>query len=97
MDGVSLIAISGPASGRERPPVADHSIMVRVNDVDQHYDLVKASGTRILTSPTNYPYGERQYTLQDPGGHVWTFSQSIVDVDPQDWGGTLYDGGEVDS
>jgi len=25
----------------------------------------------------------------DPGGHRWTFSQSIADVDPADWGGTL--------
>jgi hypothetical protein len=23
------------------------------------------------------------------GGHVWTFSQSIADVDPASWGGVL--------
>jgi uncharacterized glyoxalase superfamily protein PhnB len=39
----------------------------------------------------NHPYGERQYTAEDPGGHRWTFSESIADVDPADWGGTLID------
>jgi hypothetical protein len=33
-------------------------------------------------------YGERQYTCEDPGGHRWTFSQSIADLEPEEWGGT---------
>ena len=37
--------------------------------------------------PTDFPYGERQYSVEDPGGHRWTFSQSIADVDPRTWGG----------
>lgn len=44
---------------------------------------------RILRPPTDYPYGERQYTAADPAGHVWTFSQTLADVDPASWGGTL--------
>ena len=31
--------------------------------------------------------GERQYTAVDLGGHVWTFSQSIADVAPEERGG----------
>jgi hypothetical protein len=27
----------------------------------------------------------------DPVGRHWTFSQSIADVDPQTWGGELFD------
>jgi hypothetical protein len=27
----------------------------------------------------NMPFGERQYTAQDLGGHRWTFSQSIAE------------------
>jgi hypothetical protein len=27
--------------------------------------------------------------VQDPGGHIWTFSQTIADVDPAAWGGVL--------
>jgi uncharacterized glyoxalase superfamily protein PhnB len=61
--------------------------MVRVEDVDRHHERARAHGARILRSPTDYPFGERQYTASDPGGHVWTFTQSIADVDPSDWGG----------
>ena len=64
-----------------------HSIMVRVADVDSHHEHVKRSGARIIKPPTDYPYGERQYTAEDLGGHLWTFSQSIEDVDPKSWGG----------
>jgi len=41
-----------------------------------------------LAPPTDYPYGERQYSAEDLGGHRWTFSQSIADVDPASWGAT---------
>jgi uncharacterized glyoxalase superfamily protein PhnB len=67
----------------------DHAVMVRVADVDGHYERAKAAGGRILSPPTDYPYGERQYTVDDLGGHRWTFSQTIADVDPSEWGGTL--------
>jgi uncharacterized glyoxalase superfamily protein PhnB len=68
---------------------AGSSVLVRVEDVDRHHDRAVKQGARILRPPTDYPYGERQYTAQDPGGHVWTFSQTIADVDPASWGGTL--------
>jgi uncharacterized glyoxalase superfamily protein PhnB len=64
-----------------------HSVLVRVEDVHAHHDRAKAHGAEIIRSPQEYPYGERQYSAQDPGGHVWTFTQSIADVDPGDWGG----------
>ena len=35
------------------------------------------------------PFRERQYTVEDPGGHQWTFSQSIADVAPEDRGATV--------
>ena len=66
-----------------------HSVMVRVDDLDAHHARAVAHGAKILRPPTDYPYGERQYTAQDLGGHVWTFSQSIADVDPASWGGVL--------
>jgi uncharacterized glyoxalase superfamily protein PhnB len=64
-------------------------VLVRVRDADEHYERAKESGARILHPPTDYPYGERQYVAEDLGGHVWTFSQSLADVDPASWGGTL--------
>lgn len=68
-----------------------HSVLVGVDDVDTHRARAAAAGARILGPPTDYPYGERQYSAQDLGGHHWRFSQSIADVDPAEWGGTLLD------
>ena len=68
-----------------------HSVLVRVEDADRHREQAERAGARVLSPPTDYPYGERQYTAEDPGGHRWTFSQSIADVDPASWGGTAVD------
>ena len=65
------------------------SVLVRVEDADSHHARAAEHGARIVHPPTDYPYGERQYTAEDIGGHRWTFSQSIADVDPASWGGTL--------
>ena len=70
-------------------PAATFGLMVRVVDVDAHYHFVQERGARILQPPENYPFGERQYTVEDTGGYRWTFSQSIVDTDPAEWGGEL--------
>ena len=67
------------------------SVMVRVDDIDRHYETVKESGAQVIGVPTDYPYGERQYTVEDPGGHRWTFSQTIADIDPKIWGGILFE------
>jgi uncharacterized glyoxalase superfamily protein PhnB len=68
---------------------AGSSVLVRVEDVDRHHDRAVEHGAVILRPPTDYPFGERQYTARDPGGHAWTFSQTIADIDPASWGGTL--------
>jgi uncharacterized glyoxalase superfamily protein PhnB len=68
-----------------------HSVHVRVDDADGHHERALSSGARILQPPTDFPYGERQYTAEDLGGHQWTFSQSIADVDPASWGGRAVD------
>lgn len=66
-----------------------HSVLVRVEDVDAHHAKALAAGIRIIRPPQSYPFGERQYTAEDFEGHVWTFSQTITDVDPASWGGIL--------
>ena len=69
--------------------LTDLDLTMRVADADRHHEQAKRSGAKILQPPTDHPYGERQYSAEDLGGHVWTFSQSIADVDPASWGGTL--------
>jgi len=62
---------------------------VHVDNVDQHFAKAKAEGATILKEPQDMPFGVRQYTAKDIGGHWWTFSQSIKDVDPAEWGATV--------
>ena len=86
-DGAMVVTeLRGDAS-----PEADratHSMLVRVDDANAHRDQAAAAGAKILDEPTDYPYGERQYNAEDLGGHRWTVSESIADVDPTTWGGT---------
>jgi uncharacterized glyoxalase superfamily protein PhnB len=85
--GDGAVVVSEKGAGDE-PCDHAHSVLVRVSDVNAHYQRAQSQRARILRPPADYPYGERQYTVEDFAGHRWTFSQSIADVDPTDWGGT---------
>ncbi len=67
---------------------AGHSVTIRVEDADAHCKRAKDAGARITQEPVTQMYGERQYNVEDFAGHSWTFSQSVADVDPREWGGT---------
>lgn len=72
-----------------RPGEVTHSVMVRVDDVLAHCERARLHGAPILMEPTDFEYGERQYTTEDPAGHRWTFSETLADVAPEEWGGEL--------
>ena len=74
------------------PGGASHSVMVRVEDADAHCERARAAGATILKEPTDFEYGERQYTAQDPFGHRWTFTETLRDVAPEEWGGITRNG-----
>jgi uncharacterized glyoxalase superfamily protein PhnB len=61
--------------------------MVRVENARAHCERAREHGARILMEPTDFECGERQYSAADPGGHHWTFSETIADAAPEDWGG----------
>lgn len=83
-DGCVVLVGRDPSEG-----ACHHSVMVRVEEVDLHHERALAFGARVLSPPKDHAYGERQYIVEDFAGHVWTFSQSIADVNPEDWGGTV--------
>jgi uncharacterized glyoxalase superfamily protein PhnB len=84
-DGAIVIAGGAPAGETH----SRDSIMIRVADARAHCARARANGATIAMEPTDFPYGERQYTAVDAFGRSWTFSESIADVDPRDWGGDL--------
>ncbi len=90
-DGAVIV---GDVRYDRRPPRAGevtHSVMVRVEDAEAHCARARAHGARILMEPRDFEYGERQYTAEDPAGHQWTFSETLADVAPEEWGGTSVD------
>jgi uncharacterized glyoxalase superfamily protein PhnB len=70
-----------------RPGESTHSVLVRVVDARAHCAHARTNGARILAEPTDFEFGERQYTAEDLAGHQWTFSETLVDVAPEEWGG----------
>ena len=83
--GAVIVRAGTPAS----EACSAHSIMARVESVDEHYATAVAAGAKASGPPTTHPYGERQYGAQDLAGHWWVFSESVQDVHPSEWGGEL--------
>jgi uncharacterized glyoxalase superfamily protein PhnB len=92
-DGAVIV---GDVREQRRPPRAGevtHSVLVRVTDAEQHCRRAHEQGARIVSAVEDYPFGERQYTAEDLAGHQWTFSQTLADVAPEEWGGVSVHGG----
>ena len=70
-----------------RPGEETHSVVVRVDDARAHCEHAREHGATIRMEPTDFEYGERQYEAEDPFGHRWTFSETLRDVAPEEWGG----------
>jgi len=86
-DGALIIADVRGDRRSPRPGEVVNSVMVRVDDARAHCERARAHGARILMEPTDFEYGERQYKSEDPAGHQWTFSETLADVAPEEWGG----------
>lgn len=57
--------------GQGDPP--SRGIYVAVDDADAHYAQAKAGGAEITREIEDTPYGSREYSARDLGGHVWSF------------------------
>lgn len=89
--GDGAVIVTGPCAAIDPNANKTHSVMVRVEDVDAHFERARAHGAAVFGRPETYPYGERQYVAADLAGHRWTFSQTVADADPAAWGGALVD------
>lgn len=84
MFGNSAIVVVKQAKDLE---IHNSAMLVRVDDVMDHFKHVRDKGATVLRAPQVFPYGEMQYTVEDPNGTVWTFSESVRDLLPEEWGG----------
>lgn len=92
-DGAVIVGEVQPHRALPTAGGSSQSVMVRVEDVNAHCERARAAGATILREPTDFPYGERQYNARDFAGHEWTFTQTLRDVSPEEWGGISKNGG----
>jgi uncharacterized glyoxalase superfamily protein PhnB len=86
-DGALIVA---DASGQQVAPSAGsvtHLIKVRVPDVDAAFTRARDAGARVVDEPASHEYGERSCMLEDLAGHRWELTQTVRDVEPEEWGG----------
>ncbi len=67
--------------------VVTQLIKIRVPDVDAAFERACDHGARVLEEPTTHMYGERSCVVEDPAGHRWELTQTVRDVEPEEWGG----------
>lgn len=50
---------------------------IMVDDVDAHYEASVERGADIRYAPVDQPYGYREYSAVDIGGHMWSFMKPL--------------------
>ena len=88
-DGAIMLGRQGGPYRAPRRGEIPQYVHVTVTDVDTHFERARNHGAHIVNPPHDMPFGERQYTAEDPEGHLWAFSQHIADVPPERWGAKL--------
>jgi uncharacterized glyoxalase superfamily protein PhnB len=87
-DGAIVVADVG---NRRVAPAGEgetHLMKVRVADVDAAFARAREHGARVVEELTTHMYGERSGVIEDPGGHRWELTQTVRDVEPEEWGGS---------
>lgn len=86
-DGALIVA---DVRGQQVAPsagIVTHVIKVRVPDVDAAFIRARDAGALVMDEPTSHEYGERSCTLEDLAGHRWELTETLRDVEPEEWGG----------
>jgi uncharacterized glyoxalase superfamily protein PhnB len=67
--------------------VVTQVIKIRVPDVDAAFERARDAGAKVLEEPHTWEYGERSGVVEDLAGHRWELTQTVRDVEPEEWGG----------
>ena len=88
VDGAVVVADVGSDRVAPDGSGATHLIKVRVPDVDAAFARARDHGAGVVEDLRTFEYGERSGVLEDIGGHRWELTQTVRDVEPEEWGGT---------
>ncbi len=93
--GQSLVMIGMEWSERHRSArsmggVNTQTVHVQLaSDLDAHCEPARKAGAMILQEPETQFYGDRTYRAEDPEGHIWTFAQTVEEMNPAEWEKTM--------
>ena len=86
-DGAVVVTDAGADRVTPTGGLVSSLVKVRVPDVDTAFARAREHGARAVEEPQTWEYGERSAVLEDPGGHRWELTQTVRDVEPEEWGG----------
>jgi uncharacterized glyoxalase superfamily protein PhnB len=88
-DGPAAELIVAEVRPGRRTPVElrSHQVMLKVADAADVVERARDAGAAIVQPATDFEYGERQATINDPFGHQWTLTETRTDTAPEAWGG----------
>jgi PhnB protein len=86
-DSHIMLADEAPQMGYRGPEAhggTPVSIMLYVEDVDSVFKKAVTNGAQVKRDLQDQFYGDRNGTIADPFGHIWTISTHVEDVSPQE-------------
>jgi PhnB protein len=86
-DSVIMLADEHPDMGYRSPSSlggSSVSIMLYMEDVDGVFARALEAGARAQRGVADQFYGDRNGTIEDPFGHVWTIATHVEDVPPEE-------------
>ncbi len=88
-DAPAELVVAEVRPGRRTPERGrSHQVMLKVADVAGVVESAVARGAIVVDPSHDWEYGERQAAIDDPFGHQWVLNQTLVDIAPEQWGGT---------
>jgi PhnB protein len=86
-DSPIMLADEMPQMGYRSPDTLGGtpvSVMLYVEDVDKVVDRAVKAGAKLERPVADQFYGDRNGTIHDPFGHVWTISTHKEDISPEE-------------
>lgn len=95
--GDSTVMVGNEWTDEHRSPASIGGLMTQTvhiqlaageGTVDEHCERARKAGATILVEPETQFYGDRTYRCKDPEGHIWTVSQTVQVMTPDEWDAT---------
>jgi uncharacterized glyoxalase superfamily protein PhnB len=89
--GDSILMVASEWTAQHRSPrsiggINSQTVNVHLAEgLDEHCERARKAGAVILAEPETQFYGDRTYRCLDPEGHIWTFSQTVQEMTPEEW------------